>query len=350
MSLHHIAARLRYADKDWQTFLDQKYEGGSKKVRNPNPDTREHFPEVTVNHAMKDEHFRKHIQDEYEQWKGSEAKKPKHSVGGFDTELIGNMKEHIDNVCNTYQDDREITPEGIITAINDTINFLREDYIEDSEKPFVENRINLYKAAQKIISEMNSQEKLCMMGAHKLHPILGKFLTEEENDTNELLWSQWIRSSNSAASQILHHILKSKGVKGSELGKTSVDDTSDRYKKTKDVVDKIHSAQQAVFKHLGVTHVTLYRGVRDDTLSKNPPSHGDKVKVKTREASSWTIDPSVAPSFGSRVVTCKVPIENIIASPMIHPKLGNSSRSEFEYVVMGAEDLDCEVFMDVFKS
>ena len=106
--------------------------------------------------------------------------------------------------------------------------------------------------------------------------------------------------------------------------------------------------QQAVFKHLGVTHVTLYRGVADDQLDTEPPKHGDTVRTKSRPASSWSASPATAQNFGSRMIKCSVPVGQILMSPMTHAALGDDgsadTHAEHEYVVMGAEDLDSEVF------
>jgi hypothetical protein len=79
MSLIHIAMRLLYADveseaafnekKGWKQFVDEKYEGGSKMVRNPNLETKDQYPQVTMNTAMKSERYRVHIKGEFDKWK-----------------------------------------------------------------------------------------------------------------------------------------------------------------------------------------------------------------------------------------------------------------------------------------
>jgi hypothetical protein len=118
----------------------------------------------------------------------------------------------------------------------------------------------------------------------------------------------------------------------------------------KGLLRKGYAYQQSVFKHLGVTHVTLYRGVTDKQLDTVPPSHGDKVQIQARPASSWSINPTVACDFGSRIVKCQVPVENILASAMVQPYFANNPSTEFEYVVIGTEGLECEVFGEIFSS
>jgi hypothetical protein len=114
-------------------------------------------------------------------------------------------------------------------------------------------------------------------------------------------------------------------------------------KHNKDILMEGYAYQQAVFKHLGITHVTLYRGVKDDRLDTVPPSHGDKVQIKSRPASSWSASPKTAQIFGDRMIKATVPVERILMSPITYNPFGGAS-SESEYVVIGAEDLEGEVF------
>ena len=58
----------RYADESpWQKYLDSKYSGGTKMVRNPNRESPTKL--VQFNTAMKDDEFQDHIQIEFENWK-----------------------------------------------------------------------------------------------------------------------------------------------------------------------------------------------------------------------------------------------------------------------------------------
>lgn len=67
------------APSGWQDFINSKYDGGSKKVPNPNRDGRER--QVTFNTAMKDKKFQSRAMKEFAKWKesnggGSSEKKP----------------------------------------------------------------------------------------------------------------------------------------------------------------------------------------------------------------------------------------------------------------------------------
>jgi hypothetical protein len=52
----------------WEDFVKEKYEGGEKKVPNPNPDSKETHPEVTFNTALKDEGFEHQVRKEFQEW------------------------------------------------------------------------------------------------------------------------------------------------------------------------------------------------------------------------------------------------------------------------------------------
>lgn len=68
------------SDGKWEEFLNLFYEGGKKKVKNPNPDTKDQYPEVQVSTALKDKTFGGKIRKEYEAWlQGGEEKKPEKS-------------------------------------------------------------------------------------------------------------------------------------------------------------------------------------------------------------------------------------------------------------------------------
>jgi len=52
----------------WDEFLKARYEGGKKKVTNPNPKTKTKWPQVTAQTAMKDKNFMKRLMKEYKEW------------------------------------------------------------------------------------------------------------------------------------------------------------------------------------------------------------------------------------------------------------------------------------------
>jgi hypothetical protein len=168
---------------------------------------------------------------------------------------------------------------------------------------------------------------------------------------------RWMGSSSNAVSQVTQKFLAKKGVKGSRGPKDS-DLSLQPYHEMFGQEDKIelelskaYAYQQAVFKHLGITHITLYRGVKQfNADGEHQPTlkSGEKVKMKTRQASSWSANPEVGTRFGSRLLTCSVPVEQILMSPITDVRLdgegAHGSMGETEFVVMGAEDMECTVF------
>lgn len=60
----------------WDLFMKEHYEGGKRKVSNPNSKTRKDYPQVTVGTAMKDENVKKHVMQEYSEWAKKRNKKP----------------------------------------------------------------------------------------------------------------------------------------------------------------------------------------------------------------------------------------------------------------------------------
>jgi hypothetical protein len=63
----------------WDQFLELFYEGGKKKVPNPNPKTKKKYPEVQTDTALKDQVFHGKLMKEYEAWlaQGAEEKDEK---------------------------------------------------------------------------------------------------------------------------------------------------------------------------------------------------------------------------------------------------------------------------------
>jgi len=57
----------------WDEFLAEVYEGGKKKVKNPNPETSKQYPEVQVSTALQNDDFRAQVHKEFEAWKAKKA-------------------------------------------------------------------------------------------------------------------------------------------------------------------------------------------------------------------------------------------------------------------------------------
>jgi hypothetical protein len=358
MSLSQIAARLKYADKDWKQFLDQKYDGGKKKVKNPHHATSKRYPEVTVNHAMKDEHFRKHIQEEYAQWKGSETEVEK-TV--FNHKVLFSSNERVDQALEKYEEHFSQMMEDVTTGlveeatsiISNITDRLTHEMRRAKKGLEMNNPIPYYQVKGAVSNEMiNTFNKGVNQWLIPYACFFGKlYSTIEPNESTEVfsyLAAEWRGSSTSPSSMRVHRYLTSLNVSGSYADGDDRELSGGEIKpKEREALHKAYTYQQAVFKHLGIKEVTLYRGVEDDQLNTEPPNKGDKVHVKTRPASSWTSNPLVGTEFGNRIVKCQVPVEQILMSPMTYDQFGGSP-SEFEYVVMGAEGMECEIHTGVF--
>jgi hypothetical protein len=86
----------------WDAFLKEKYDGGKKKVKNPNPKTKDAHPEVSASTALKDKGFRKSVMQEYSKWRKNNPDSGSGSEGGGDpkptkevTDAMKNLSGHL---------------------------------------------------------------------------------------------------------------------------------------------------------------------------------------------------------------------------------------------------------------
>ena len=107
----------------WDEFLKARYDGGKKKVPNPNPDTKNTYPQVTLSTALKFEVGGKFpvyekVKQEYAQWLSSEGDKPqgskKKQKSGPDFLRVKQDKDRLEKRNITIHaeklEDLEITP------------------------------------------------------------------------------------------------------------------------------------------------------------------------------------------------------------------------------------------------
>jgi hypothetical protein len=370
MSMIQIAYRLKRSDDEstsWQTFLDQMYEGGSKMIINPVSANRYQYPKVTVNTALKDDGYRKRLETQYNRWK-TKAQKPDTSVHA-DLSKALHVDMHLSEdfaskMLSSYEGNPEDFMVGdiiidlqfkVTTKKKELDMHFNEVYtIDDPEMMFIKGEIDTDTLIADDLKKLSTKERFLIDGLRTLSNEFHRHLKGKESlsDYNNDFWDTWIRASNDSECLKVCDWLQSHNVAGStteedeqtlrdievEVGSTDINIG------LKKALAKSYTFHQKVFKQLGVTHVTLYRGVIDESLEKEPPIHSDKVRFKTRAMSSWSTTPSVCLNFGTRIVKSQVPIGNILASAMNHHKFGDDENSEFECVVIGAEDLECEVY------
>lgn len=353
MSLIHIATRLRIASKEWLAFLNEKYEGGSKMVPNPNHKTVKRYPKVTLYTALRDEATRKRVDEEFTQWKSkSKVSEPTHNTFPQNV-LISNEKievthekyqSHFTKLIDEVKNGDSYGAKGTKRLLTQSLS----TYARNTDSlPYYKVMGELAKETLETMEEGNNQWLIPYAG------FFGRlYESVEPTGSADIFMEQafnWIDSSTCASSMSIHKYLSSLGVKGSYLKDDLENDTSVEITIHQKIqLRNAYTYQQAVFKHLGIKEVILYRGVDDTALSKEPPHKGEKINIKTRPASSWTSNPTVGVRFGCRVIKCTVPVEQILMSPLNYAEFGNEAGSEFEYVVMGAEGMECEIHTGAF--
>ena len=347
--------------KFWDEFLAAKYEGGKKKVSNPNPDTRSKFPEVALTTAIKDEGFRQRVMKEYADWlkkrpsdKPEGEKSVKEDVADKSTSSakhpMGITEKDISETAKKYAKEFDALL-GDPKKLDVTIKQYEEHYTD--------THLCTSTAAQWAkteFSKLSKEEKILHLVGYKFGQMFeSKVLSPKSKDIHKGHLEAWRGSSGCGPSQELHGLASKLGYSGSctptEKGRPNV--KFDRKKgaqseELKQYFKEAYTYTQAVFKHLGVKELTLFRGVSGQGLDKDPPNKGSEVEVQTREMSSYTLDPKVSNNFG-RTLEFKVPVDRVFASAITRPDIGSdtnrgdddddgSSWGESEMIIMGASD------------
>lgn len=73
----------------WDEWLDARFDGGKKKVPNPNSETRDDYPEVSFSTALKDDAFFQKALEEYKKWSADNPSEKDESSGQTGTSLAG---------------------------------------------------------------------------------------------------------------------------------------------------------------------------------------------------------------------------------------------------------------------
>jgi hypothetical protein len=338
MSLIQIALRLASSPKDWKLFLDQKYDGGKAMVRNPNPETAKRYPEISVNTALKNESFRAHIEKEYEQWKGSQKTPETKQDPVWDKHQTLLGKYTIESMTKKFK--KEWVEAGKkLESFKDSLDY---NFYLNKELSSYEKEPDRYKGTrfEKAVKTVKDIDPNLIEGY--------KFYAPEYHYTySKAFFEAWSWSSGGDLPLNVAEYLASLGVSGTL---TNYEGISRKERGVKPIrkaemvdVHRIYAYQQAVFKHLGIKEITLYRGVQIDT---DLPNDEDTVKVQSRTIASWTSNPIVASTFGNRTIKCTIPVERIFGSASIYRPFDGSrydSIHESEFIVLGSSDLDCTI-------
>lgn len=151
------------------------------------------------------------------------------------------------------------------------------------------------------------------------------------------LWADTAGDSSSEAVAMQRAVQEEFGLKDAELRHLGwVDHPIDPedMARNRAFVRAEYDATQAYLKNKGMTHISLFRGVKDDD---DELGYGHET-VTTQPASSWTTDLDTALEFANsevaghpKVLTTRVPISEVLSSAVT----GRGCLSEQEYLVLG---------------
>ena len=173
------------------------------------------------------------------------------------------------------------------------------------------------------------------------------FLASELKESQDELWSEWISSSAGAGGRRLQAAAKELGAKGREVSGSYATPLPKADPQDVEALRATYLTSQKVLEHAGIEYLDLYRGMKlnRDQISKvqyDELDQADDVGFVPSMLQSATTDLEVAEKFGSKgiVVRMRVPRELIVAVP----SFGDNEHEEEEYVVMGGDWLDYEIY------
>jgi hypothetical protein len=354
----------------WQEWLDAVHQGGKAKVPNPNAETRDRYSEVAFSTALKDKDVFRKAMKEYHEWikKNPEDKKgPSAPAKAEKTDEKPKPKSEekktpakskpvgMDPKGALVVTDKEVdeTLAKHKAALDDLVTKMKKD-VADYEKKFsARSDKDTPKVAKEAFAALSDSEKMLHVGGY----MIGEYFEKQMKSDPKMLGlhnglvMDWTDSSGQPPSDEIDGLMSSLGVEGYTLPKEEADakDGRARGAKNEEMKKYVHEVlkfNRAVFKHLGLKEMTVFRGVNGQGADKAEP--GDKLSIKTRELSSFSSDPSQATGFGTAFKS-KVPVENIFWSYLTTPIMGSDANpkakmntdytGEGELVIMGASAL-----------
>jgi hypothetical protein len=280
------------------------------------------------------------------------------------TELTGILKPSPETLETVVEEHKAEFDKINEQAAHDAESFKSTEVTKDFGAEFPE--IESTDFMSQTYPKLSKAEKIIHVAGHKVGERFEKSLSKPEKNLHDRYLHNWHTSAGSwdeegfdrpedfnHDSQELQGWASSLGVSGHAAPEDEVADkvskggvTKARAKAAKDVklsayAKKMYDYQQAYFKNAGLKEITLYRGVKGPGV--DGAVDGSKVKVQSRELSSFTADPNIAKTFG-RVIEFKVPVERVFASSLVRPLIGSETSEhtskEAEFLIMGASDLE----------
>lgn len=333
---------FKFSKEEQKNFIKFIREEGDTKVPNPNPKSRERFPEVQITSLPNSEEGQSLLKRLFQNWLGKRPKKQ-----DSDKKPSGNLKE---------LPPLETSPPKVKPFFNITDKEV-DEYLQKNKRVFAKyNKIVSKMSDEKVEEEYSKihgelpegsdfdisiEEKKVIVHGHHFGQMIAKNLKKKHKNKYNLLFGDggggWPNSSFDRQTAVLQAELSKMGVKGHVAGNRSDRELYEECKSTdsyeyqaldvtfssesmRDVVKDMYVATQAFFKSQGIKEITMFRGVKKQ-LQGNPPNLGDTISLLSRELSSWSTDPYASSKFG-RIVAAKVPVEQILGGFITDPIYG----------------------------
>lgn len=383
-----VAARFLEAEAPsrWQEFLDAVYEGGKKKIPNPDPDTRESHPEIAVSTLLqKDKNYRKKLMDQFRRWKKKhETAKVNPDVIPLEVKPSEEIVEFVDHdshvgavvdlldkaskgvgidpsVAKAFKKHLEGANEEVIRATNtkgisdETRRKIRDtkDYLDGvnewvaQSKDIVEDLLgeSTGKQDDKVELEFSNNEKSKFFVAdasiEKAQKNLGG-LFNTKGKAATFKRSGLTKEQNKRARRVHDNmppetkaLVKNMANIGQAYAKKhpvleDVDEDMDAFWDNRRPLSKAFEDQyaftQAFFRDRGDKHITVYR-------------NADDTSVDPERVSDWTLDPYRAAKGDGRMVALRVPVEFIVQSGLTNPSLGMGVKIHPKGYALTARDI-----------
>lgn len=342
-----IARSLRADSEDdgpeFEDFIDEVHDGGAAKVPNPNSETREQFPQVSYLTALKNQAFLAKAYKDYQAWAERKRKPAPAPEKKEEKPKAEAPKGHlaspaqVDAVIKKHAKDFDQFRASAKAKVADYKKKPKRDVMDG-----------------KTFESLSEAEQELFVAGHEV----GAFFEEhvlKDKETHKKVMKAWRAASGDPVSQELLGLLESMGVHGSTPADESKEFSKERKKgpgnkKLKAYIEEVAAFTQAYFKHADIKELTVFRGV--DGQGTDKAKKGDKVGIKCREASSFTIDPTMAEAFGNKVLAAKIPVDRVLSSfltypdfgsPLAHRESSGGAVGESELMVLGGSDLTFEV-------
>lgn len=343
-----------------KNFIEFIKEFGDRKVSNPNPKSRDSFPQVQVTTLANSKEGQEVLKKMFRLWMQDQSKNEEDPSS---EEVLQKEIEGLKSLPSSFKP----TPPP------------KEPFFEVSEKEideYLEKNRELFEEYEKIISkdlkyheyfadaaiakdilfldranisplskkEIDLKTKGMAFGyvfedhIKKTDPAKFKSLSKYFGDAG------WVNESYGKEGAEILGTLKYLGVEGYECfddpdqaSYANFDKAAlDGKEELEEIIREKYLFTQAVFKYLDIKSIRLYRGVTYQ-IDSIPPDIGDELFLKTRELSSWSTSPDIAAQFG-RVLMSDVPVHMILGGYITMPVYGSKQMNQHD-TFMGEEEL-----------